>query len=421
MMTNTVTDPLGRVSASVLSAYGLPVQTVFSSGTNAVTNSMTYLAGLVSPDQEAKDYPATVTDEAGHVRAYTYTALGQLQTATDLGGNPWTNFYDPTYGLLTATASPAGETNYFAYDGLENLKTVTFADGHSLVNNYNSGDNRLGSVDLPSGATVNLLYDAAGRLTNRSSSIGEAAVFQYNGNDMVTVMTDNTGSTINYYDAAGRLEGMDFPAGASVRYGRDNLDRITWITNPATTGGTPYVTHYEYDVVGNLKTITDPMSGQTSFTYDRVNRKTSRTLPNGVVTTYDYDWRDRVTNIVHKIGTTVLASVGYARGLSGEPTEIVREDGTYVLLGYDGALRLTNEVYYNASSIAIATNGYGYDADGNRVSLLTGGVTYTNAVSAGYRVTQVKTNGTTVETYDYDNGGARDGHHPEWHNLKLGV
>jgi len=53
----------------------------------------------------------------------------------------------------------------------------------------------------------------------------------------------------------------------------------------------------------------------------------------------------------------------------------------------------------------VATNSYGYDASGTRVRLVTGGVTYTNSVSAGYRVTQVKTNGTVVETYGYDNGG----------------
>jgi RHS repeat-associated protein len=113
-----------------------------------------------------------------------------------------------------------------------------------------------------------------------------------------------------------------------------------------------------------------------------------------------------VTNITHKTsGGTTLASVAYERAQGGEPTKITREDGTYVVLGYDAALRLTNEVYYNSGGVAQTTNSYGYDASGSRVSLLTGGVTYNNTVTAGYRITQVLTNGIVAESYAYDAGG----------------
>ena len=36
----------------------------------------------------------------------------------------------------------------------------------------------------------------------------------------------------------------------------------------------------------------------------------------------DENWCDRVTSIVHKIGNTVLASVGYVRQGIGEPMKI---------------------------------------------------------------------------------------------------
>jgi RHS repeat-associated protein len=143
-----------------------------------------------------------------------------------------------------------------------------------------------------------------------------------------------------------------------------------------------------------------------------VGRKTKRTLPNGVVTTYEYNWRDQLTNIVHKTsGGTTLASASYERAPFGEPTKIIREGGSnYVTLKYDSALRLTNEVHFingvNGSGGTQADNiGYGYDVAGNRVALLTGGVTYTNAVSQGYRITAVKNGAATNEAYSYDNGG----------------
>jgi len=252
---------------------------------------------------------------------------------------------------------------------------------------------------------VNYGYDFAGRLTNRNSAVDGTVSLQYNGNDAVTNMADSTGSTTNLYDSAGRMQGIDYPTGASVRYALDALGRVTNVTVKASAGGTAYVTGYQYDAVGNVINVVDPLGHATGFGYDMVGRRTQRTLPNGVVTTYLYDWRDRVTNIVHKTGGTTNAWVGYVRGMGGEPLRITREDGSYVLPAYDGALRLTNEVYYNAGNAAQATNSYGYDASGTRIRLVTGGVVNTNAVTAGYRVTQVKTNGTVVETYGYDNGG----------------
>jgi RHS repeat-associated protein len=404
LTTNTVTDPLGRIAMDVRNENGLPMQTIFMSGTNVLSNTTAYLTGMDSPDQEAADYPASVTDEGGRTRTYTYTDLGQLLTATDLGGNTWTNQYHLDSGALTNVLSPTGESLSYTYDSLDNVKTIRFGDGHYLTNFYDDA-NRLSSNALPGGAIVSMLYDQAGRLTNRASGIGETASFAYNLNDAVTTMTDNTGSTTNLHDAAGRLWGIDYPSGASVRYELDLLGRITGITNKASSSGTAYVTKYGYDEIGNIKTVTDPFNGVTSLEYDRVGRRTKRAFPNGVVTTWDYDWRDRVTNIVHKVGSTVLASVIYVRANGGEPTRITREDGTYVVLGYDAALRLTSEAYYNASAVLQTTNGYGYDSSGNRVLLARSGTILTNSVSAGYHITAVKNGASTVETYAYDDGG----------------
>jgi RHS repeat-associated protein len=407
----TVTDALGRVTVSVQSSHGLPLQTIRmayadATGANAATNSVAYLNGLTTPEQDAHEYPASVTDEGGRTRQFGYSTLGQLAQATDLSGATWwTNQFDPNTGMLTNVVSPTGETLGYTYDALNNVQTIRFGDGNWLTNFYNAA-NRLSGVRLPSGVMVSNLYDFAGRVTNLSSTIGETASFAYNGNDAVTAMTDNTGGTTNRFDAGGRLWGIDYPSGASVRYALDLLDRITANTNKTSAGGTAYVTRYQYDSVGNVTNIIDPFNGQASFTYDQAGRRSTRTLPNGIVTTWQYNWKDQVTNIVHKTGGgTVLASVAYQRAAGGEPTQITREDGTYVVLAYDAALRLTNEVYYSTGGVAQTTNSYGFDASGNRVRLMKGGTTLTNAVSAGYRITAVKNGASTVESYAFDNGG----------------
>ena len=309
-----MTDALARVVESVTTAHGLPLQSIRrtspgATGANAATNSTTYLAGLTTPEQEAADYPATVTDEGGRTRQYDYTALGQLSRATDLSGAVWwTNQFDLNTGALTNVVSPTGETNSYTYDSLDNVKTIRFSDGNYMTNFFNA-ENRLNGVRLPSGVALTNGYDFAGRLTNRSSTIGETNRFDYNDNDAVTRFTDITGGTTNLFDAAGRLWGVDYPSGASVRYQLDLLSRIIGITNKATAVGSTYVTRYQYDASGNITNVIDPLNGNTSFIYDGANRRSQRTLPNGVVTTWQYNWKDQVTNIVHKTsGGTVLAS-----------------------------------------------------------------------------------------------------------------
>jgi len=116
-----------------------------------------------------------------------------------------------------------------------------------------------------------------------------------------------------------------------------------------------------------------------------------------------------VTNVIHKLGAATLASFTYERAAGGEPTKVTREDGSYVELHYDAALRLTNEVYKTSGGAVIEQVGYGYDPAGSRVRLVKGGNTLTNTVSAGYRITQVKNGAAVVESYTYDNGGRMTG------------
>jgi YD repeat-containing protein len=78
--------------------------------------------------------------------------------------------------------------------------------------------------------------------------------------------------------------------------------------------------------------VVDPLGGETTFEYDAQNRLQKRTLPNGVVTTYTYDLRDRPLSVVHtNAGGEVLVARYYVRAAGGEPTK--KQDGNYVLIG----------------------------------------------------------------------------------------
>jgi RHS repeat-associated protein len=137
-----------------------------------------------------------------------------------------------------------------------------------------------------------------------------------------------------------------------------------------------------------------------------LDRLHDRTLPNGVTTTYGYDARDRVLSVVHRAPLgNVLASVVYERSESGEPTKITREDGSYMVLTYDAALRLDTETYYNADAQVLDAIDYDYDPDGNRTaktSLSNGFESYD--YEAGFKLATV-TGSSGSENYDYDGGG----------------
>ena len=134
-----------------------------------------------------------------------------------------------------------------------------------------------------------------------------------------------------------------------------------------------------------------------------------RVLPNGVVTSYGYDSRDRVLSVVHRnASNAVLASVVYERSASGEPTKITREDGTYTKVEYDSALRVSKEQHLDANNVLLSETSYGYDLDGNRTSktTLTGNETYSYA--AGFKLTGISgTDGN--EVYAHDAGGRLTG------------
>lgn len=50
--------------------------------------------------------------------------------------------------------------------------------------------------------------------------------------------------------------------------------------------------------------------------------------------------------------------VSYERSGVGEPTKITREDGSYVLLEYDEALRVKKESYYLADGTLLDETAY---------------------------------------------------------------
>ena len=193
--------------------------------------------------------------------------------------------------------------------------------------------------------------------------------------------------------------------------GYDALDELTSLSARATPTSTVRETTYVYDGAHRITEVHDPLGGTTTMTYDDDSHLTGRTLPNGIHSTWTYNARGWVMSVVHeRADDTVIASSTYLRSPTGEPTRITREDGTYVLLDYDSALRIQQEAYRAADGSVIENIEYAYDRDGNRTTRRVGAteasmVVETYAYDAGDELRTVSVEGAPIATYDYDSAG----------------
>lgn len=398
-VTSTITtDPLGRQTINIASEYGIPKETINPDGTREV---VTYLVS--SPVLDGGEYPTSYIDAGGNTRFFDYDNYGRLISSTDLAGVNSTFNYDEY--LLTSIVGPTGETRSYTYDPLGNIASISYADGSTAAFEYGA-NNLPAETTLPSGNSITFEYDQANRLISEQNSLGDVVTFEWNENDSLTEMNDANGTTFYSYDAFGQLESIAFPNGARIEYGYDLLGRIinirTWDPN-----GNTYLTTYEYDGAGNVISVVDPLGGTTTMIYDAVNRLIQRELPNGVRTNIAYNLRDQIISINHSdSGGTVLASVAYERTGFGEPAKITREDGSYVLLEYDDALRLTSEEYYDVGGNLLESISYSYDAAGNRQTKVDSTDIYSYVYQPGYQIVGVKdSSSATTEAYTYDTDG----------------
>jgi RHS repeat-associated protein len=146
--------------------------------------------------------------------------------------------------------------------------------------------------------------------------------------------------------------------------------------------------------------VTDSRNRVTTMTYDVVNRMATKTLPNGVKTVYSYDDLDRIINLTYtKANGTVLLSETYTRNTGGEPSKVLREDGSYTLYEYDAALRLSKEAVYNPAGGLVESIDYSYDLDGKRTKKVDAAGTHNYNYNANG---QLATVGQDSYVYDVD-------------------
>lgn len=78
---------------------------------------------------------------------------------------------------------------------------------------------------------------------------------------------------------------------------------------------------YGYDNANRLTSITQGAS-VVAFTYDDADRRSTLTLPNGVVTTSGYDNANQLTSLTFVLGPSTLGTLTYAYDAAGNRTTV---------------------------------------------------------------------------------------------------
>ncbi|MGD0706224.1 MAG: RHS repeat-associated core domain-containing protein [Trebonia sp.] len=412
----------------------------------------TYSAGLLT--SETKGYG---TPDAG-TWTYTYdpVTLG-ISSETDPDGNLTTYSYDD-HGNLISESNGLGVTTNYLYDGHDNLIETIDGNGVATVNQYNQAGHipagATGLDDLTS-TTITQVNNVVESSTGIFGSAPTRTTNYYYGDaahpgDLTKVVDPLGNATTTTYDAYGDKASVTDALGNKTLYGYDTgTGRLTSEVSPSgaaagvTTSCTPPATGcttFGYDAYGDLVKTTDALSHLTSSTYDPDGNKLSDTNGDGKTTTYAYDAAGQLVKTTAPDGTVSVTdynpdgtiadtidglgdktkygydgqarrdartdpdgrTTGSAYDPAGLLTHLTNPSGQVTTMTYNAADELVTVSYSDGSTPGVS---YGYDPDGNRVSMTDGTGTTTWAFDIFGDVTGKTTGAGATVSYGYDNAG----------------
>jgi len=298
----------------------------------------------VNPLRETTSYTydaigriATITRPSGDVVSFGY---GKNPRSVTLGYNSvrlLTQFFDGNNVLVRQTDASDTPTTY-TLDRLSRVSAKRNGRGQEVRTTY-APSGGLSSLEHDGKTVYRLDYNPDNRL-ERIVSKSRTVTLGYNDRDQVIrVDYADLGFLSFTYDETGKLSSLTYPDGFLVRYLYDNRGRTAEIRCDAADP-----IRFVYDNVGNVIRITRGTATESSFSYTRANR---------------------VSELLHKAGESVLAKRTYTYDPLGR---VVGETGT---ADDDFAFPPCDEAYHYPGSHRMTDwNGdrCTYDRDGNLIS-----------------------------------------------------
>ncbi|MEW6248918.1 MAG: RHS repeat-associated core domain-containing protein [Nitrospirota bacterium] len=307
--------------------------------TRGNTTTITY-------DTDTNTFPLTVTNPLGHVTTTAYYGVngvatdfglyGQVKSVTDANNQTVTTKYDalgrktevtqPTAtGIFTTTLAyvnwgqgigtdPATKQHVYTTNSLS-LSSWTFFDGLGrTISKHRTGPGGGAGPKI----IVDTQYDTRGAVWKMSLPYFTGGspswrTLTYDPLGRVLQVTHPDGTTSKSCHSDWITVSLE-PDGDRKRETKDAYGRVirideynTTFTTCDTSIGTPYATTtYQYDVLGNLRFVTDAKGNQSEMQYDTLARKTFMHDPDMGNWTYEYDAAGNLTKQTDAKGQMLL-------------------------------------------------------------------------------------------------------------------
>ncbi|HEX7314764.1 MAG TPA: PA14 domain-containing protein [Pyrinomonadaceae bacterium] len=392
----STTDANGRDTVYKLDGLGRPVRVDYPGGFNAsftydgegevlssrdrrgVVTQMTYdnLRRMLTSTTLDADGPipvltnvyddpnsaVTMTDAEGRATTMVYDGLRRPSKVTDPDKKEKSYVYD---GLnLTRESDFKGKFSEYTYDELDRLTSFKDRNGNSVVMKYDdSGGLKRTTTDRRGNPRVEV-FDPLGRLRSVTHADEPLVSYEYDGNNNRTLMTDARGNRVVYtFDVLDRLRVADHSSG--VRVERYDYDAVGNLRSYFDGFGAPVV--MQYDELDHLKSSTDGEGNTTVFKFDGEGLPVERIDPKGndYRTTYGHNALGSL-RLVKDAAGGVWRFDYYKDQTLRTMTDALGRTTDYT---YDPLRRLRTVAQHAADAPERVTT-YGYDANGNRSSML---------------------------------------------------
>ncbi|WP_253380742.1 RHS repeat domain-containing protein [unidentified bacterial endosymbiont] len=273
------------------------------------TNMLTTHDGLTQSSTLSKSsYTGrviSVIDNLKNAENYYYDTLGRLNLISHNSGTDYESTSTLTYTLSFSSDYAVSEISTVIRNETTGVIKKIFFDGmgRPISTQLNGADFNLPDTLFE---TSSIVYDAWGRLSSKDitdvSYDGKAYTYysssvhtEYdNWGQQKSVVSSEGSAHINYIDPVKRYELSQVKStDESLILGSTKIE--------FTPQGTPFrqtvrdkndndyaVTDYEYDGLGRLRKVIDPLNHVTSLTYDLFNRVQEKILPNNSVISWTY-------------------------------------------------------------------------------------------------------------------------------------
>lgn len=211
---------------------------------------------------------------------------------------------------------PNGTQTFYTYDLGGRVKSVKNPDGSGEIYEYDLKGNLISRANGMEDK-ISFKYDALDRLVEIVNQVEGVRKFTYDAVGNLTSIIDEKGNKTTYdYSPNGNLMKVTDALGNETFYEYDAMNRLVKTLCTGANGEESQNTDFVWDVMGQIKSVTDPLGYVESYEYDKNGNMTSKTDRDGYTINFTYGSHGKIEEIVYADGKTVEMSYDALRRLN---------------------------------------------------------------------------------------------------------